>query len=112
MVIATLIAVSAMLITKYNILPHSDAFLIFGYFWMYGLSLFGYVILMSSFFQSAMIASLVSNLMYFFTHLCDYSIQNRYLAEYHKILASFLPSIAMKRAFVNILSYERSGRGL
>lgn len=74
MSIATIIAASATLITKYQILPHSNGFLIFAYFWLFGLSLFGYVVLMSSFFRSAMVASLVSNLLYFFTHLCDYAV--------------------------------------
>jgi ATP-binding cassette, subfamily A (ABC1), member 3 len=111
MSICTIIAISAMLITKYQILPHSNIFLLFCYFWLYSLSLFGYSLFMSSLFSSPLIASLVSNFLYFFTHLCDYAVRSPYLAEYHKILASFLPSIAMKRAMVNILRYERSGRG-
>ena len=67
---------------------------------------------MSSLFSSALIASLTSNLLYFFTHLCDYAVESEFLENYHKILASFLPSIAMKRAFVNLIVYERAGKGV
>ena len=76
MAICSIIAGSSTLITKYEVLPHSNPGLIFSYFWLYGLSLFGYGVLMSSLFSSAMIASLTSNLLYFFTHLCDYAVEN------------------------------------
>jgi len=112
MTITSLIAMGATFIAKTNVIPNSNWFLIYVYFWLYSLSIFGYVVFMSSLFSSSIVASLVSNLLYFFTHMCDYAVKNDYLPEYHKILASFLPSIAMKRAFVNILKYERAGRGL
>jgi hypothetical protein len=112
MSICSLIAISAMLITKYYILPHSNLFLLFVYYWLYSLSLFGYSVMMTSFFTSPLIASLVSNFLYFFTHLCDYAVRSNYLANYQKILASFLPSVAMKRGMVNMLRYERAGKGL
>ncbi len=67
---------------------------------------------MSSLFTNSIIASLASNLLYFLTHLADLAVESDFLAEYRKILASFLPSVAMKRALLNILTFERSGRGL
>jgi hypothetical protein len=76
MLICSIIAGSSTIITKYEVLPHSDWGLIFSYFWLYSLSLFGYGVLMSSLFSSAMIASVTSNLLYFFTHLCDYAVEN------------------------------------
>ena len=79
---------------------------------MYSFSLFGYVIFMSSLFTSSKVASLVSNLLYFFTHFCDYAVQSPYQRDVEKILASFLPSIAMKRSLYNILRFEKGAKGL
>ena len=44
--VVTVISIASMLIITYNVLPNSNRFLIFLYFWLYGLSHFGYVLLM------------------------------------------------------------------
>lgn len=110
--ITTVIAFASWGITKYNVLPNSNGLLIFGYFWLYGLSVFGYTIMMSAFFSSPRIASLVSNMVYFFTHFCDYAVSSPYASSTQKFLASLLPSIAMKRSLYNILRFEKASVGL
>jgi ATP-binding cassette subfamily A (ABC1) protein 1 len=112
--ITAVIAGAVTLITRHNVLHSSDGGLVFAFFWLYSLSLFGYSIFMSSLFRRSLATtpSLVSNLLYFFTHFCDYAVQSPYQARYHKILASFLPSIAMKRAVFNIARFEKASKGL
>lgn len=112
MSVSSIIALSATLITRYNVLQYSNGGLIFSFFWLYSLSLFGYSILMASLFRTPAVASLATNLLYFFTHFCDYAVNSPFLARYHKVLASFLPSIAMKRALFNISRFEKGFVGL
>lgn len=112
MSVSGLIAVCATVITRYNVLKHSNQGIVFAFFWLYSLSLFGYSVMMASLFRNKGVASLVSNLLYFFTHFCDYAVRSPFQARYHKILASFLPSIAMKRALFNVSRFEKGYIGL
>jgi ABC-type transport system involved in multi-copper enzyme maturation permease subunit len=110
--VTALIALAATLICRTNVIPYSSPSLIFAYLYLYGLALFGYGVFMSSLFSSARIASVIANLLYFFSFFCDYAVQSPYQAQWQKILASFLPSIAMKRALYNILCFEEGKAGL
>ena len=112
MFVTSVIAICATAITKTNVLPYSDWSLIFLYFWLYSLSLFGYSVFMSSFFTNAKVASLVSNFLYFITYFADYAVNSPYQPEYQKALAAILPSISMSRALFNILSFENGKFGL
>jgi len=50
-----------------GVFPNSNKFLIFVYFWMYGMSLFGYSIFVASFFSNGKVASIAGSLILFFT---------------------------------------------
>ena len=110
--IVTIISVCATAILTRAVLPYSNFGLIFLILFLYGLSQFGYVVFMSAFFSSPKIASLACNLIYFFSSFCDYAVENQYLTETRKNWASLLPSIAMKRAFYNVVKFEEAKAGL
>ena len=76
MSITTVIAIVATVITKSNVLPNSDGDLLFLFFWLYSLALFGYSVFMASFFSVPRTASQVSIFVYFITYFADYAVSN------------------------------------
>lgn len=110
--IVTIISLVSTGILCSNVFKYSNWGLIFIFFWGFGISLFGYIIFIQSLFTNPRTASIVSILIYFFTSFADYAVNNNYLAEYRKILASILPTIAMSRAIANISVFEKAKIGL
>lgn len=110
--VSTIIALVSSMIISVNVFPNSNKFLLFLYFWLYGLSLFGFIVFAQSFFSKARIASTVSTLIYFFLTFADYAVQDNYMHENIRIACSLLPSIAMRRAEYNIAIFEEGGVGL
>lgn len=72
------------------------------YFFLYGLSLFGYIVLVQAFFTRALTASLVGSLFFFFSSFTDYVVDSKYIGAAQKNWASLLQTIAIKRALFNI----------
>jgi len=54
----------------------------------------------------------MSVLIYFFTSFLDYTVNDVYIPQYKKTLASILPTIAMSRSLALINVYESAGVGL
>lgn len=77
--LTTIISVISAIILKAKVLPRSGGGLIFLYLWIYGLSNFGYVALMQSFFKSPRIASIITTLVYFLSQFLDQAVNNRAL---------------------------------
>ena len=67
LVVVTIISILCTIIVTINVLKFSSKGLIFLYFWIYGLSLFGMIILFQSLFQSPRVASIFGTLVYFGT---------------------------------------------
>ena len=97
--------ICAILMT-YGVLDFANFWPIFLMLWLFGLSLFGYIILTSSIFSKPSYASAVSTLFYFVTSFLDYLVANPHTSIKAKVLASFLPQIAIKRAVVTIMQFE------
>ena len=110
--IFTTISIVCTVIICAKVLPNSSRGLIFLYLWLYGLSHFGYIMLMQSFFKTPRTAAIITTLVFFFTSFIDQAVSNYALPEWRKALASLLPTIAMSRAIQNIFAYELSGEGL
>lgn len=111
-IIVTIISIASTAIICSKVFPHSNWGLILLFFWLYGMSLFGYIIFIQSLFSVPRTASIMSILIYFFTSFLDFTVNSSYLEEYRKILASILPTIGMARAISNISKYEKAGIGL
>jgi hypothetical protein len=105
--------ICTLLLTQARVLPNSTFLLILLYMWLYGLSHFGYILLMQSLFRGApRTASILTTLAFFLTSFLDQAVASRALGELRKGLASLLPTIAMSRAMQNIFAFEKSGMGL
>lgn len=109
--VSTTISAMCTLLLCVKVLPNSSPGLIFLYLWLYGLSHFGYVVLMQSFFKTPRTAAVVSTLVFFFTSFLDQAVANPYVSELQKSAGAILPTIAMSRAIVNIQAFEISGHG-
>lgn len=103
--------VCALLLT-YGVLDYADLLPVFLMVWLYGLSLFGYIFLTSSFFTKPAIASIVSSLLYFITSFLDMLVASPYMSESKKLWASMLPQIAVRRAVATVLQFETKRRTL
>jgi ATP-binding cassette subfamily A (ABC1) protein 3 len=67
LMVSTIISLCCTIILCTKVFPHSNWGLIFLFFWLYGISLFGFCMLVSPFFYKARVASIVSSLVFFFT---------------------------------------------
>jgi ATP-binding cassette subfamily A (ABC1) protein 3 len=66
-IIVTIISILCVIILSFNVFKNSNRGIIFLFFWIYGISLFGFCILLQSCFSRARVASIVGTLLYFGT---------------------------------------------
>lgn len=67
LIIVTIISVLCIIILSANVFKYSNRGLIFLYFWVYGMSLFGLCIFLQAFFSTARVAAITGTLIYFGT---------------------------------------------
>ena len=109
----TIVSVCCSLILVFGVFKYSSLVPIFLFFWLYGMSLFGYILLIQSFFkESVTLASVTSTLFFFITSFLDLLVENKYMAEHFTMLASILPTVAIRRAVATITKLENQKRGL
>ena len=108
----TPVSIICALLMTYGVLQNANFGPVLVLLWLFGLSLFGYILLISSLFTKPSYASVVSTLFYFVTSFLDYLVANPHTPIYTKVLASFLPQIAIKRAVVTIMQFETQRRQL
>lgn len=108
----TVISIICIVIISFKVLVHSDLILIFIFFWIYGISLFGFAILVSSFFSKSRPAAITGTFLYFATSFLDFAVQNKKLSSQAKYSAAFFPTVALSRGSYVLSNYEISGRGL
>jgi len=103
----TIVSLSCALILTYGVFKYTSFLPMLIFFWLYGLSLFGYILLISSFFrQSVTLASVVSTLFFFISSFVDLIVDNKYMPEHYVTLASMLPTVAIRRAVATISKLE------
>ena len=108
----TIVSLLCAAILSFGVLRYTAFLPIFIFFWLYALALFGYILLVQAFFRKPTLASVVSTLFFFVSSFADILVSDPHLPEYYKILASMLPSVAIKRTIANITELEKDGRGL
>jgi hypothetical protein len=111
-IIVTIISLLSTFMICFKVFPHSNWLLIFLLFWLFGMSLFGYIMFIQSLFSVPRTASIMSILIYFFTSFLDFTVNSAYIEQYRKIMASILPTIGMSRSLSNISRFEKAGIGL
>jgi hypothetical protein len=94
-IVVTIISVICLAILAKTVFPHSTKGIVFLYFWVYGISLFGFCILLQSFFSNARVAAITGTLIYFGTSFIDNAVQDPQTSEGAKNLASLLSTVAV-----------------
>ena len=95
LIIVTIISGLSVLIIAFSVFPHSNKGYIFLYFWMYGVSLFGFSIFISSFFSRARVAAITGTLIYFGTSFLSNLVRDSSVSQGQKTIASILSTIAV-----------------
>lgn len=109
----TIVSVCCSVVLVFGVFKYSSLLPIFLFFWLYGLSSFGYILLIQSFFnESVTLASVTSTLFFFCTSFLDLLVKDKYMAENFTMLASILPTVAIRRAVATITKLENQKRGL
>lgn len=75
-IIVSIISGLVVLVLSFNVLKYSNKGLIFLLIWIYGLSLFGLAVFLSSFFSRARVAAIAGTLVYFGTSFIDVAVQD------------------------------------
>eukprot|EP01022_Parablepharisma_sp_SALTPOND_P033217 TRINITY_DN88309_c0_g1_i1.p1 TRINITY_DN88309_c0_g1~~TRINITY_DN88309_c0_g1_i1.p1 ORF type:complete len:1355 (+),score=109.74 TRINITY_DN88309_c0_g1_i1:227-4291(+) len=111
-VIYTAIAALLTLILVTFIYEYSEWYLIFLLNLLYGLSVFSFSLLISSFFYKARVAGMAGALGYFFTYVFAFMVQNPGVSEISKNFASLIPSVSICLGTITISKYEMGQQGL
>ena len=104
------VALAAML--TYGVFKYSAFGPILAILWLYGLSLFGYIVFVQAFFSKPTLASIVGSLLFFMSSFVDQIINDPYMDEHYKLLGSIMPSVAIQRCFYCVSEFERQREGL
>ena len=99
--VVTVISILCTIILSFNVVKYSNNGVVFLYFWVYGMSLFGFIVFLQSLFSNAKIGAISSTLLYYGSSFVDALVQDEAVKESSKIGASFLPTVAVSRASNN-----------
>ncbi|CAI2381272.1 unnamed protein product [Moneuplotes crassus] len=92
--------------------PNSSMFLIFLWVFLYGLSLFSFGVLVSSFLQRPLIACIIVTIFHFLTYFFVIPLDQPGVQDQTKIVFSAIPNIAMTLAAGALGDLETAGLGL
>ena len=102
MVITTIISGLCIGVLSINVLKYSNRGLVFLIFWVYGLSLFGLAVFLSSFFSRARVAAIAGTLVYFGTSFINVAVGDQSVGTRPKNLATLLTTVGVARASNNL----------
>lgn len=75
--VTLIISILCTIIIKGRVATHTDAGLLFLYFFLFGFSLFGFILFVQSFFSSAKIGAIAGTLIYFGTYFLNDIVANQ-----------------------------------
>ena len=101
-----------MLLFLLPVFENSNKLLVFLYIWLYGMTMFGFGLLIGALFSSGKTAAIVSSMLFFLSSFLMTAVQDQTISETMKTWASFLPALAVQLAGINLLEFEESGVGL
>jgi len=91
---------------------HSNWFITFIYYMLYGLSVFAFAFFLASFFSKARVASITGTMIYFASYVVITLIQDPTAAESKKNAASLLPTCAAALGSIAYVNYESGQYGV
>lgn len=92
--------------------PNSSWFFLFLHIFLYGMSLFSFSLLISSFLQRPKIACILATLIHFITYFMVLLVNEPTVSYYAKGILSFIPNIAMALSVGALTKLESNGNGL
>ena len=92
--------------------PLSNKFLLFMYFWLYGMTMFGYGIFVSAFFSKGKTAAIVATMLFYLTSFVSAVVAGTTVSSSSKTVASFFPAVGVQLAATNLIGFEAAGVGL
>ena len=75
-------------ILAFNVITNTSKVILFITLWLYGMSLFGFIMFIQAFFSKARTAAIVGTVLYFFSMFIDMLANSITVSEYRKILLS------------------------
>lgn len=108
----TVVTFAQACLLTFGLFKYSELGPVFAVLWLYGLALFGYIVFVSAFFSKPTLASIVGSLVFFASSFIDAVIEDPFLDEHLKLIASIMPSVAIQRCFIGVSELERTRRGL
>lgn len=91
----TLVTLVMAVLLTFLVFKYSELLLVFAVLWLYGLSLFGYILFIQALFPKPTLASIVGSLLFFASSFVDIIVRDPNLDEHYKLLASLVPSITI-----------------
>ena len=110
--VGTIISVISVIILSFNVFVYIDKGLVFLFFWIYGISLFGYAIFIQSLFSRSRFAAITGTLFYFASSQVNQAVSDANSSESGKTAASIFPTVAVSLGSSVLGSFETSGVGL
>ena len=101
-IIVTIISALVILILSFNVLKYSNVGLVFLFFWIYGLSLFGLAVFLQAFFSKARIAAISGTLVYFGTSFINVAVSDPSVQPGQKFAASLLTTVSVSLGSGNL----------
>lgn len=101
-IVVTIISALCIFVLSFNVIKYSNKGLVFLFFEIYGLSLFGLAVFLQAFFSKARVAAITGTLIYFGTSFVNVAVQDPTVAQGPKTLASLLTTVAISRGCANL----------
>ena len=108
----TFISLASTIILCTTLLKFSHYLLVFAYFWLYGMSVFGFILFCQAFFERARYAAIFSSVVYVSLSFGYFLVSSADTPENTKIYASLVPQIAIRLLSVPFAGFESVGIGL
>ena len=108
-IINTIIALICLVFVKVGCFELVNAFILFLFFFLFGLSIFSFAFFLAVFFSRARVASISGLMIYFATYfLASSLLVDPNIGEHLKNLGSFLPCVAITLGTKTLLNFEVS----
>ncbi len=108
----TIISALSTFILSFNVVVRSNPFIIFLFFWIFGLSLFAFSLFVQSFFSRERIAALCGTLIYFGSSFLNIVIGDEKIPERFKYAGSLISTVAVIRGSETFAYFEIKDEGL
>lgn len=94
-VINTCLSTIAWVILLINVISYTSVFIIWITIWLYGISIFGQIVFLQSFFESSKLSGLFATVIYFGSFLLTIVVQSDTTPYGEKLAVSIFPQVAM-----------------